>query len=165
MDEEIKRQQEEKIRAAYGDSEHLIKFLTDTMDNFAYRYISTTKTANPRVAINDSKTLVVMSYEDSMVNALKIENATAKEGIKDLARRVPKAQAPTVQYVISCHPQTLESDAGKLVLTARVNWNYPSHEVNKEAQVEKSQTLTWNDLQDFRKGFPLAMQDVCDLFL
>lgn len=163
MDENIKREWEEKIRTSFGDAGQLSKFMTETLENFAYRYISTAKDSTPRVVLT-GETLTITTLEDSMVNALKISHSVAKEGIKELAKRVPKAQGPTVQYQLLCQIQKLKPDDGKLVLSARVSWDFPNH-ADRSARSEVSKTFTWNDLQIFRKGFPLAVQEVCDLFL
>ena len=165
MDENIKREWEDKIRASYAGSDQLLKFMTETMENFAYRYISTSKSASPKVVATSETTLSVTTLEDSMVNALKTANPAAKVGITELARRVPKAQAPSVQYRLSCQIHTLKPDQGKLILSAQINWNFPTHEAASEQQVTAYKTFTWDDLQVFRKGFPLAVQEVADLFL
>lgn len=165
MDENIKREWEEKIRQAYGDSGHLLKFMSETLENFAYRYISTADFTTPKLEHASEKRWVIRTLENSMVNALKVSNPTAKEGIKQLAKTVPHAQKPTVQYELVCEIFELKADQGKVTVTARINWNYPSFEKSNEQQVAAHKTLQWSDLQVFRKEFPLAVQEVCDLFL
>jgi len=163
MDEKIKAEWEEKIRHHYGDAESLVKFMRETMNNIAYRFISTASSPTPQVT-DLPQALVIQTQEDSMVNALKITHAEAKEGIKELAKRVPKAQKPTVQYTLRCELGQLKPDQGKLVIVAAVSWDFPEF-CALDKQVALKKTFTWDDLQVFRKGFPLAVQEACDLFL
>lgn len=165
MDEELKREWEQKIRQSYADGDALIRFMRETVDNFAYRYISTGPNPTPKAEFQGEKLLEVRTFEDSMVNALKISHPEAKNGIKELAKAVPKAQRPTVLYALGVEIHELKPDHGKVVVRARVNWSFPEHGLKSGQQVVSSKTFTWDDLQVFRKEFPLALQEVAELFL
>ena len=165
MDEELKREWEQKIRSSYSDGDALVKFMRETMDNFAYRYISSTLTPTPTTHFTSANKVEVQAREESMVQALKIGNPQAKSGIMELAKTVPKAKHPTVQYGIALELQEFKPDLGKIVVRASVNWDFPEHNPKTDKKVELAKTFKWDDLQVFRKGFPLAVQEVCDLFL
>lgn len=165
MDENIKQAWEEKIRASYANSAQLLSFMTETMNNFAYRYISTSEFPNPTVSFLDDSTLEVFALENNMGNALKIAHPDVKVGVKQLAKSVPHAQKPTVKYSIVCKLDKLSPDKGKLLMRAAVNWNFPTHESRPDSEVTTQKSFSWDDLQVFRKGFPLAVQEVSDLFL
>ena len=165
MDEDIKQAWEEKIRATYANSSQLLIFITETMNNFAYRYISNSEYPSPTVNFLNETTLEVCSLENNMGNALKMAHPEIKTGVKQLAKAIPHTQKPTVKYSIVCKLDKLTPDHGKLQVKAIVNWNFPTHDSNPESEVISHKTFVWDDLQVFRKGFPLAIQEVCDLFL
>ncbi len=162
--EDAKKASDDKVRAAWKEDSAMGHFMAETLANFAYRYFGSAEVPNPQVEALDEKTLRVVGRESSMVLALKIADPIAQTGIKELARTVPKAQGPAVAYALTCELRRGDANAGELVITATVDWGFPSHD-DSHKRVSREKAFKWGDLQVFRKGFPLAVQDACELFL
>lgn len=162
--EDIKKEHEEKIRAAFAGDEGMALFMEQTLESFAHRYLASSLTPRPLVE-RQCHALLVTSLETSMVEALKISDAAAKEGIKDLARRIPRAEQPAVQYSLKTEWEVLDSGKGKLKLRAEVNWDFPNFQKNGPQLRAVESVFQWRELGEFRKGYPLALEKVCELFL
>ncbi|MBY0517947.1 MAG: hypothetical protein K2P81_13640 [Bacteriovoracaceae bacterium] len=157
--EEVKKEWENKLRTTFQDSKALIDFMIHTMENFGYRYLN-----NPNLEMSE-KTFILLSFEENMGNALKSSFPQIKEGVKQLAKSVPREEKPSVASRVKIDIHELSADKGKMTLSAQVSWAHPRHLWSGEHFIEKKKIFSWDDLQIFRKGFPLAMQEVSDLFL
>jgi hypothetical protein len=162
--EDIKKEHDEKIRAAFAGDAGMVKFMEQTLESFAHRYLATSTTPRPQV-VQHSHSVSVMSLETSMVEALKTSDPITKDGIKDLARRVPRAEQPAVQYSLTTTWEELDSGRGKLKLEAMINWDFPTFQKDGPHKRAVDVVFHWSELGEFRKGYPLALEKVCDLFL
>lgn len=157
--EQEKKEWEAKLRQSFQNAEALMSFMQHTLDSFAYRYLN-----EPHISI-EGHVLWMEGRESNMGNALKTQHAGIKEAVKTLAKTVPREQNPALVSRVKVEIHQLSADQGKITLTAQVNWAHPEHSWDNPAKVEKKKVLLWNDLTEFRKGFPLALEEVCDLFL
>jgi hypothetical protein len=158
-DLEVKKEWEQKLRASFQNSEALTSFMIHTLESFAHRYLN-----DPKIE-SQGQVMWLTGREENMGQALKTNHSAIKEGVKSLAKSVPREAKPALVSRVKVEIQELTADKGKILLTAQVNWAHPGHTWDSAEKVEKKKTLTWDDLQDFRKGFPLALEEICDLFL
>ena len=155
---------QEKVRATYGDETKLYQYLFETMDNFYYRYLETTVNQNLTTRKLAPHLWGARSTETSMVDALKIQNPIAKKGIIELAKSVPKAQGPAVQYELLADVEELTPEHGKIIFVAQINWGFPDFE-NEEKQFKKTVIFKYDDLAQFRKELAQKLEEVCESFL
>lgn len=155
---------QEKVRASFGDEAKLYEYLFETMNNFYYRYLETTTDKNLRTTELGPKRYGARSRETSMVDALKLTNPVAKKGIIELAKSVPKAQGPAVEYELSVQVDRLTQDKGKLVFSAIINWGHPEFRDQGKMFI-KSIVFEYSELAQFRKELALKLEEVCEAFL
>jgi hypothetical protein len=155
---------QEKVRATFGDENKLYQYLFETMDNFYYRYLETTQNQNLKTQKLAPHIWGARSTESSMVDALKIKNPEAKKGIIELAKTVPKAQGPAVQYELSADVQELTPEHGKIIFVAQINWGFPDFQDDSRT-FKKTVVFKYSDLAQFRKELAQKLEDVCDTFL
>jgi hypothetical protein len=157
--EEVKREWEQKLRAHYQGEGALLDFMFRTLESFSYRYLNDAKLATT------PQTLLLESAEENMGTALKSAHEVVKNGVKLLAKTVPREQKPQVLSRLRVDIHELTSDKGQLTIWGQINWHHPQHAWESEQSFVKKQNFIWKDLQEFRKGFPLALEEVCELFL
>ncbi|MFP5491570.1 MAG: hypothetical protein ACLGG0_08720 [Bacteriovoracia bacterium] len=157
--EQEKKEWEAKLRQSFQHAEALMSFMQHTLESFAHRYLN-----DPQISVEGS-VLWMEGRETNMGQALKTNHAGIKEAVKNLAKTIPREQNPAIVSRVKVEIHQLTADLGKITLTAHVNWAHPEHSWDNQAKIEKKKVLVWNDLTEFRKGFPLALEEVCDLFL
>jgi hypothetical protein len=99
-----------------------------------------------------------------MVDALKLQNPIAKSGIISLAKNVPKAQGPAVQYELIADVEELTADHGEIQFVASINWGFPDFD-DPKCQQKKTVVFKYEDLGQFRKQLALKLEEACELFL
>jgi hypothetical protein len=155
---------QEKIRETFGDQSKMYEYLFQTMDNFYYRYLETTTDKNLKTTSLAPHLWGIKTTEPSMVDALKIQNPVAKKGIIELAKSVPKAEGPSVQYELLANVEELESDHGEIQFVAVINWGFPDfNDISK--QFKKTVIFKYDDLAQFRKELALKLEEACEIFL
>lgn len=155
---------QEKVRQSFGDESKLFEYLFETMDNFYYRYLETTTDKNLKTGPLAPHLWGARSAEGSMVDALKIENPVAKKGIIELAKAVPKAQGPRVQYELMADVEELTPDHGEIIFVSSINWGFPDYD-DPARQFKKTVTFKYEDLAQFRKELALKLEEACSIFL
>lgn len=155
---------QEKVRQSYGDESKLFEYLFETMDNFYYRYLETTTDKNLKTVPLAPHLWGARSSEGSMVDALKIQNPAAKKGIIELAKSVPKAEGPRVQYELMADVEELTQDHGEIIFVSSINWGFPDFE-DQSKQFKKTVTFKYQDLAQFRKELALKLEEACEIFL
>jgi hypothetical protein len=163
-DKQMIQDWQEKVRENFGDESKLYEYLFQTMDNFYYRYLETTLNSDLKTKALAPHLWGARSTETSMVDALKLTNPVAKKGIMELAKAVPKAQGPAVQYELMCDVEELTTDHGEIRFVAMINWGFPDFE-NAEKQFKKTVIFKYDDLAQFRKELALKLEEVCEIFL
>ena len=160
----LKKELDEKIHNLFKDNQGYLDYILQTKKNFLYRYLETSTDKNINIEGIDSKTLVALSYEGNMGEAFKIADPEIKEGIKSLAKSVAKENKPCVQYSIKTTLEDFRGDSGKIILIARVNWNFPDFNEEKGRFKKKQVDFIYNDTNTFRKQLALKYEEVCELF-
>ena len=155
---------QEKVRASFGDEAKLYEYLFETMDNFYYRYIETTLNKDLKTTSLAPHLWGARSQESDMVQALKITNPVAKKGIMELAKSVPKAQGPAVQYELLANVEELTADHGEIHIVSVINWGWPDFD-DKNKQFKKTVVFKYSDLAEFRKQLALKLEEACSIFL
>ena len=154
---------QEHLRASFADESKLVEYLFTTMDNFYYRYLETSTSKNLKTTPLKERTYGALSFEPSMVEALKNPAAGAKAGIIDLAKSVPRDLHPAVRFGLWVEVDRLTSEKGHLVFTAEINWDFPDYQESSK-RVQKRVEFTYSDLAQFRKELALKLEAVCELF-
>lgn len=154
---------QDKVKHSFDDEGKLYEYLFQTMENFFYRYLETTENKNIKVFEIAPYIYGAESFESSMVEALKIKDPVAKDGIMELAKTVPKAQKPMVKYRLQTLVKELTPDKGHLIITAFVNWDFP-HYFDKSKVTKREIDFKYSDLGQFRKELALKLEAACELF-
>lgn len=160
----LKKELDEKIHNLFKDNKAYLNYLLQTKNNFLYRYMETSSDKNILIEGLDPKTLMATSYESNMGDAFKISDPEIKEGIKTLAKSVPREQKPRVQYSLKTTLEELKEDSGKIVIESMVNWNFPTFEDQSGTNKKKRVTFVYNDPNFFRKELALKYEEACELF-
>jgi hypothetical protein len=156
QDEKLIHDWQEKVRSSFGDLSKLYQYLFETMDNFYYRYLETSTDKNLKTQQLSQGLWGASSVESDMLQALKVQSPATKEVIMELAKTVPKAQGPKVEYSLKVQIVELSADKGKLIFCA---------EVKALKSVKKEVTFEYDDLGKFRKGLALKLEEACSIFL
>ncbi|MGE3610009.1 MAG: hypothetical protein AB7I27_10520 [Bacteriovoracaceae bacterium] len=154
---------QEKIKNQYGSEKELYQYLFQTLDNFYYRYIETAESKNLITQDLGNQTWGNYGFEASMVDALKIKNAEAKNGIKELAKSIPKSQKPMVRYGLFCNVKNLKPNQGELEILSEIHWDFP-HYQDHSKKVLKKVIFKYQELSEFRKQLALKLEEACELF-
>jgi hypothetical protein len=155
---------QEKLRASFGDAGALTDYLFTTLDNFYYRYLETTASKDLRTSELSPGRWGALSFEPNMVEALRAPNPKAKPGIIELAKRVPKAEAPMVRYGLWVELEELTADHGRLTIVAEINWGFPEF-TDASQRLQERVKFQWEDLAVFRKQLALRLEEACGIFL
>jgi hypothetical protein len=160
----LKIELDEKIHNLFKDNRAYLDYLLQTKNNFLYRYLETSTDKNIAIESLDAKTLLAKSYESNMGEAFKISDGEIKEGIKSLAKSVPREKKPIVQYSLKTTVENIQNDKGKIVIEAKVNWGFPEFADTPGQFKKKKVIFEYNDLTFFRKELALKYEEACDLF-
>lgn len=160
----LKKEHDEKIHHLFKDNKAYLEYLLQTKSNFLYRYMETSSDKNIIIQSIDQKTLLAVSYETNMGDAFKTSHNEMKEGIKALAKSVPREDKPRVQYSLKTVLEEFKEDSGKIIIEAMVNWNFPDFEVINGSYKSKRVIFIYNDPNIFRKELALKFEEACELF-
>lgn len=161
----LKKELDEKIHNLFKDNQAYLDYILQTKQNFLYRFLETSNDKNLKIESVDAKTLVATSYENNMGEAFKIADPEIKEGIKNLAKSVPREQKPRVQYSLKTVVDDFKGDNGKIGLIAKVNWNFPEFSDEKGTYKLKQVVFEYHDPNVFRKQLALKYEEVCEIFI
>ncbi len=160
MSDKLKeREWQQKLHESYQNSDNLLQFISQTLDSISYRYMT-----EAHIHFNNS-VILVEAKEENLGIALKISDPEIKEAVKLMAKSVPREQKPALVSRIWVELKELSADQGEITIKSEVNWNHPEHLSDTKLKKIKTKKLVWDDLMIFRKGFPLALEEVCELFL
>ncbi|QDK42584.1 hypothetical protein DOM21_14215 [Bacteriovorax stolpii] len=160
----LKKELDIKIHALFKDNQAYLDYLLQTKKNFLYRYLETSTDKDIKIVSSNEKTLLAQSYESNMGDAFKIADAEVKEGIKNLAKSVPREQKPQVQYSLKTTLEELRGDNGKIVIESKINWGFPEFNDSKGNFKKKQVVFEYHDPNVFRKELALKFEEACELF-
>ncbi|MBC7428507.1 MAG: hypothetical protein H7336_07850 [Bacteriovorax sp.] len=161
----LKKELDEKIHNLFKDNQAYLDYVLQTMQNFLYRYMETFTDKDLKIQNVDEKTLMAVSYESNMGDAFKILDIEIKEGIKHLAKSIPRQQHPKVQYSLKTIMDDFKGDNGRIILESKVNWNFPDFTDSKGLYKKKQVVFEYHDPNVFRKLLALKYEEVCELFI
>lgn len=165
MDENEKLIQEwqNKVRSSFGSDSQLYTYLFETLDNFYYRYLETTESKNLKTTQLDKTTWGAMSFESSMMEALKSKNPKTHPGVMEMAKTIPRVQNPKIRLSLKVDVHELKQDQGHLTLTSEVHWDFPTFSDSQKRAMEKVE-FKYGSFDQFRKMLALKLEEVCTLF-
>ena len=160
----LKKELDTKIHNLFHDNQAYLEYLLQTKNNFIYRYLESTSDKNIQIKNFDSKTLIAESYESNMGEAFKITDKDIKDGIKNLAKSVPRDQNPCVKYSLKTVLEEFLINDGKIIIEASVDWGFPTFSQDDNHFKKKTVTFTYNDPNIFRKELALKYEEACEIF-
>lgn len=161
----LKRELDLKIQNLFKDNQSYLDYLLQTKANFLYRYLETSTDKDLKIENSTLGVLKAESFESNMGEAFKIKDPIIKEGVKELAKSVPKEQKPKVRYTLTTSLEDISANQGKIIIESMVNWDFP--EFNSHSKKLKSHKIIfeYNDPNVFRKNLALKYEEACELFL
>lgn len=160
----LKKELDIKIHDMFKDNQAYLNYLIQTKQNFLYRYLTTSDDKDIKLENVDLKTLQAKSYESNMGDAFKISDLEIKEGIKNLAKNIPRENKPSVQYSLTTTLEDLQVDKGRIVIESSVNWGFPDFLDHKSNCKKKRVIFEYNDPTIFRKELALKFEEACELY-
>ncbi len=154
---------QDKVKHSFDDEGKLHDYLLHTIDNFLYRYLETSIDKDLKTQEIAPFIYGAHSFESNMVQALKITNLEARNGIKELAKAIPKSEGPKVKYTLEVQLKEFGPERGHLVITAIVNWDFP-HYTDRSKMMKKDVEFKYKDIGQFRKELALRLESACELF-
>ena len=162
---QLKNELNEKVQAHFKDQGHVLNYLMETKKNFVYRYLETTSDKNIALELSNDSLLLAKSFESNMGEAFKISNPKIKNGIKELAKTVPREKEPKVEYSFSTEIKQLSGDKGLLLISATVDWGFPQFLKSFDSSETKKIEFHFNDGHEFRKKLALKYEEACEIYL
>lgn len=160
----LKKELDKKIQNIFHDNKAYLEYLLQTKNNFIYRYLETSNSSNIRIESLDSKTLMAESFEKNMGDAFKISHKDIKNGIRDLAKSVPREQNPCIKYTLKTVLENFEIENGNIIIEAVVDWGFPAFlKLHSSSQAKRVQ-FYYNDANTFRKELALKYEEACEIF-
>ncbi len=160
----LKKELDIKIHALFKDNQAYLDYLLQTKKNFLYRYLETSTDKDIAIVSSDAKTLLAQSFESNMGEAFKTSDIEVKEGVKHLAKTIPRTENPRVQYSLKTTLQDLHGDNGVILIESKINWGFPDFHDQKGNHKKKQVRLEYHDPAVFRKELALKYEEACELF-
>jgi hypothetical protein len=149
------------VEQKLNQQDFLDKYILETLNSFAYRYFDA-----PKIALQlTPHVFMAMATELGIKEAIKLKSPELRAGIRDLVKRVNKAQGPTIVREIRVN--IIERDSrhsGECKLSARISFGHPEHDFSQGTYVEKMSLMTFSDDLQFRNTLALHLEEVCELF-
>lgn len=161
----LKKELDLKIQNIFQDNQAYLDYLLQTKKNFLYRYLETTTDKNIEILNETEGQLSAHSFEENLGNAFKITDTFVKDGIKELAKSIPRHQNPKVKYSLVTKIEEISENHGKLIIESIINWDFPYFKIDSEKLKSKKVLFEYNDPNVFRKKLALAYEEACELFL
>lgn len=160
----LKKELNLKIHSFFKDNQAYLDYLLQTKQNFLHRYLETSTDKNIQIESHDEKTLIAKSFESNMGEAFKVSDPEIKEGIKQLAKSIPREEKPTVQYSIKTTLENMRPDQGTIIIEAKVHWGFPEFLDQPGTFKLKKTVFKYDDPNVFRKELALKFEEVCEVF-
>lgn len=160
----LKKELDEKIHHLFHDNQAYLDYLLQTKSNFIYRYLENSSHKNIQIERLDEKTFIANSFESNMGDAFKISDKEIKEGIKSLAKSVPREHNPRVKYSLKTTLEDFKMDSGKILIEATVDWGFPDFLNHSSSCKKRRVSFSYNDPNVFRKELALKYEEACEIF-
>ncbi len=154
-----------KIAGHFQVQKSYIDYLVQTQSNFLYRYLETSTDKDLIIKSDDGKTFYAKSFESNMGDALKLSLPEVKNGVKALAKSVPREEKPAIMLYLASEVKSISDNEGVIVLTSIVSWDFPEFNLaNNKLKTQKSVVFEFSDPHQFRKNLALKFEEVCSIF-
>src|SRR5690554_5243936 len=164
MDQKKIEEQKLKIASHFSDSQALLDYLIETLNNFFYRYLETTQSQNLHTQEIGPKQWRAQSMETDSMEILKIKNPSVRPHLISAAKSLGSKGGLKVTYTLGVEPKELAPEHGTILIFAKIDWSETPLEMEKTSE-EKRVHFNYDSLQEFRKNFALKLEEVCEIFL
>ena len=164
MDYKKIEEQKIKISNLYSNNQVLIDYLIETMNNFYYRYLETTKDKGLVTSELAPYTLGAQSTETNSMEILKIKNPNIKPYLIEAAKTLAAKGGLIVKYSLLCELKEVTPENGKIIIRSVVDWSDTPVTMEK-SQEEKKIVFDYQSLGEFRKNLALKLEEACEIFL
>jgi hypothetical protein len=154
---------QQKIQQNFGEEGKLYEYLTETLENFFYRYLETTEDKGLKVRELAPRVLGARSRESQWREILKINNPLVKPSLLDEAKANPRASGAKTEYELSVEVKELSAQRGELMIKAIIRWDGRDFSDPTKCS-EKKILFTYNELSEFRKKLALRLEEACEYF-
>ncbi len=161
----LKHELDLKIQNLFRDNQSYLDYLLQTKANFLYRYLETSTDKNLKIENSSLGVLKAESFESNMGEAFKVKDPIIKEGVKELAKSVPKEQKPLVKYSLTTSLEDISANHGKIIIESMVSWDFPEFNLHSKKLKSKRVIFEYSDPNIFRKNLALKYEEACELFL
>ena len=156
--------QKQKIASHFSDSQALLDYMMETLGNFYYRYLETTKDQDLQTIELGPKRWGAQSSESNSMEVLKIKNPSVRPHLIEAAKSLGAQGGLNVQYTLGIEPLELNSEKGEIIIFAKIDWSNTPTNMSKTSE-EKTLRFKYSSLGEFRKGFALKLEEACEIFL
>lgn len=157
-------EQKQKIAAHFSDSQSLLDYLIETLNNFFYRYLETTLSKNLTTTEIAPRKWGAQSVETDSMEILKIKNPAIRPHLIAAAKTLGGKGGLKVTYTLGIEPKELGSDAGEIIVFSKVDWSETPVEMTKNEEIKEIK-FKYQSLHDFRKNLALKLEEACEIFL
>ena len=158
--EELEKQMYDKNIQELQGEEGIGKLLVFNLENFAYRYIETSKYKEIKCQ-KMAQNYYVESIEPDVVNALKMASSELKPKLIELCKQHPGPESKKIQvkYWIGTK---IDNDK-QVTCFASISWDFPEFK-NKEKCLYKEEVFKFDDPMLLRNKHAAILENVCTLF-
>lgn len=164
MDQLKINEQKQKIAAHFADSQALLDYLFETLNNFYYRYLETTLTQNLHTIELSPKVWGAQSIETNSMEILKIKNPAIRPHLINAAKALGAKGGLKVSYTLGFEPKELATEEGHIVIFSKVDWSISPIEMEKGHELKEIH-FHYHSLAEFRKQLALKLEEACEIFL
>ena len=102
--------------------------------------------------------------KEVLINKLTSEFNKFKDGIKQLAKSVPREDKPAVKYGLKTVLEDIRGEHGKISIIAQINWDFPEYSPSTSKCKIKKVSFNYDDPNTFRKILALKYEEACEIF-
>jgi len=138
---------QEKTEALFKDKSQLHSYLVETLKNFAYRYLETSKNQNLTLNQISENRFEFTSEEPNLREALKISNREFKDKMIEFAKNNKDG---SIKYRLETLIESLKPEQGKMTFILEVKLG--------DDVLRKSEIFEYTDLVMYRKNLALKLE-------
>ena len=157
--EDLSKKMREKVEAELN-TDGPGSVLIHNLENFAYRYLETSKNKNIRCKVEENL-YWVESVEPDILECLKWNNKEVKSELIALCKNFPGQESKKIQVKLRLETKIKNN---KAISLAEINWDFPNF-VSKENCLVKQNVHEFEDLLDLRNRHAAWLEELTDLFI
>lgn len=164
MDQQKIEEQKHRIASHFSNSQALLDYLFETLNNFYYRYLETTISQNLHTTELAPKVWGAQSVETNSMEILKIKNPAIRPHLINAAKALGAKGGLNVTYTLGFEPKELTTEEGHIVIFSKVDWSTSPVEMEKGFELKEIH-FHYHSLGEFRKQLALKLEEACEIFL